>query len=527
MANYFVDSTTGSDTDNGTTMDLAWATLKHALEASGLSAGDWVWVRRIHVEYSGSPTSDIAPIYSGTPEDPIRVVGWPRNTFSITSATWTNGSTTVDLILPASMDREKHCGRYVTAPDGRDYLITKITDTNTFLIDREYAGATVNGPSGAATIKADEDYSTAQAIDDSGWTITKATYNADADDLPCIDFKDTAYQLYVYQDNCFGFFNLEFRDSTDDNGCFSLRISKQAFLRGCLFHQDNNDPLVNASGGGVLFIERCILEGNSTGTAQQGLSLTQGAIVRLKDVAIYSMGKFGIMLYQGCSAFAEGLNLGVEGANGDAGINLYSGGRLIGRDVKIDDTGGTVDFALGDSFSYAQIENYNRILGAHKTFTPQGEITKKDVVSGSGDPQKRSGGADSVVELLYNLSDTSNELPAPIAEWTPEVLTHEFEATTDSKSYRYYVQSQAALTAAQMWIECEYVAGYDDTSEYHIKTVQSDEAISVRSGTTDWSQYLEVTGIQPAVASKVRIRLKCRYQHATNKIFVDPKVVIS
>ena len=73
----------------------------------------------------------------------------------------------------------------------------------------------------------------------------------------------------------------------------------------------------------------------------------------------------------------------------------------------------------------------------------------------------------------------------------------------------------------------DYVDGYDDTSEYHITTVQSDEAVAVRSGTTDWSQYLEVTGIAPAVASKVRIRLKCRYQHATNKVFVDPKAVIS
>jgi len=195
--------------------------------------------------------------------------------------------------------------------------------------------------------------------------------------------------------------------------------------------------------------------------------------------------------------------------------------------VKLGGTNGFVTFSYAANTPTAEIENYGRVLGAHKTFTPQGEITKKDVVGGSGDPQKRSGGADSVVELLFNLSDTANQLPKPIADWTPDVFVHEFEATAESKNYRYYVQSQGALTADQIWLECEYVAAYDDSSEYVIKKVESDEAIAARSGTTDWSQYLEVTGIQPAVASKVRIRLKCRYYHATNKIFVDPKVSIT
>ena len=70
MPNYFVDSTTGNDGDSGLTMDAAWATIEHAVEAGGLVAGDKVWVRRIHVEYAGNPTSDITPTYSGTPKDP-------------------------------------------------------------------------------------------------------------------------------------------------------------------------------------------------------------------------------------------------------------------------------------------------------------------------------------------------------------------------------------------------------------------------------------------------------------------------
>ncbi len=40
------------------------------------------------------------------------------------------------------MDREKHVGRWVTAPDGFNYLITYIVDSNTFELDRPYAGST-------------------------------------------------------------------------------------------------------------------------------------------------------------------------------------------------------------------------------------------------------------------------------------------------------------------------------------------------------------------------------------------------
>ena len=522
MANYFVDSTTGDDGDNGTTMDLAWATLEHALEAGGLAAGDWVWVRRIHVEFSGDPTSDISMQNHAEQYNPIRVVGWPRNTFAITSATWTNGSTTVDSILPASMDREKHCGRFVTGPDGYDYLITKITDTNTIVIDREYVGATVTSTAGAATIKADEDYTTAQAIDDSAWTIKKADYNADADDLPCIDFKNTAYQFLVDR-RCYSFRNMEFRDSTDSTGIFKSSSGQFTELIGCLLYQDQNAPLIWPAN--TMRIKRCILSGNATGAVQSGFRNYSGSCrTYIEDCAVYDLGSQGVQM-DGLT-YLENVNIGIEGALGGACIYLHGPARAFGRDVKLDDTNGYISGYQTSTHERLEIENWQKTLGAHKTFTLQGEITKKDVVTGSGDPEKRTGGADSVVEILFNLTGV-NYFNEPMHDWTDAVFKHEFDATTDSKSYRYYVQSQGAVTAAQIWLECEYVVSYDGTSEYVVKKVESDEAIAQRTGTTDWTQYLEVTGIQPAVASKVRIRLKCRYYHATNKIFVDPKVSIT
>ena len=135
----YVDSVTGSNADNGTTQALAWEHIEHALESGGLAAGDDVWIRRNHSEV---PVTDIAPSYDGTPVAPIRLLCWPRpaipNT-TITSASWTNGSTTVDLIVGITCARRDHQARWATCPDGFKYLITRVVDSNTIMIDREYA----------------------------------------------------------------------------------------------------------------------------------------------------------------------------------------------------------------------------------------------------------------------------------------------------------------------------------------------------------------------------------------------------
>ena len=93
MAHKYVDSNSGSNGDNGTTQALAWATIEYAVETGGIGAGDIIWVRRTHVEYSGDPTSHIVPASSGTRSAHKSVIGWPRaaipNTI-ITSASWTN-----------------------------------------------------------------------------------------------------------------------------------------------------------------------------------------------------------------------------------------------------------------------------------------------------------------------------------------------------------------------------------------------------------------------------------------------------
>lgn len=526
MPDYFVDSTTGSDGDAGTSMDAAWATLEHALEAGGLAAGDNVWVRRIHVEYSGAPTSDVECAYDGSAASPIRVIGWPRASQAITSSDWTNGSTGV-VIDDGGMDREKHCGRFITGPDSRVYLITKVTDANNIIVDREYVGSTVTNQ--AATISADEDYALAQAIDDSAWTIKKAAWNADAADLPCLDFGNAAYQIIVNADLWHEFWNLEFRDSTDTAGIISCSSNYMLLLGGCLFKTDQNVPLVVPSSGGALDVIRCIFEGSASGTAQRGLAPDPRSTVRIRDSAIYGMGDNGLILPGPC--LLERVNIGVEAANGDDDMVFGSISITKCIDVKLGGTNGTVDYTGATQLMIfgtesVWFENYGKILGAHKAWTVSAELTKTDVVDGSGDPYKRTGGADSVLAIENKFSATYSPLNKRVATTVAELRIW---ADTTSKSYRIYCQLKnvASLTADQILIECLYIKGYDDTTEYELFSVDSDETVTIRDDAADWSQYIEVTGIQPAVASWVILRVKAQWYDADGVLFVDPKVAIS
>lgn len=526
MADHFVDSTTGSNGDSGHTMDAAWATLEYALESGSLAAGDIVWVRRIHVEYSGAPTSDIECAYDGTAAQPIRVIGWPRASAAITSSDWTNGSTAV-VIDDGGMDREKHCGRWITAPDSRLYLITKVTDANNIVIDREYVGSTVTNQ--AATISADEDYALAQAIDDSGWTIKKTNWNGDAADLPCIDFGNAAYQIVLNGDLWHEFWNLELRDSTDANGemyitgCYGVKIG------GCLFKTDQNTPLLYPGANQLVTIDRCIFEGSESGTSQRGIICDARNAAVLMNSAIYGMGDNGL----GAAGRwrLERVNIGVEVANGDDDILVYSFCSVYGVDVKLGGTNGTVDYSgayLGTLFEgqVITLENYGKVLGEHKSWRSSAEMTKTAVVVGSGDPYKRTGGADSLLAIENKSSSTYSAASHDFATVLAELRVW---ADTTSKSYRFYCQLKniASLTADQIYLECLYIKGYDDTSEYELATVESDETVSERTGADDWSGYIEVTGIQPAVASWVILRVKAQWYDADAVLYIDPKVVIS
>ncbi len=423
-----------------------------------------------------------------------------------------------DLIYGSS-----YLGRRVTAPNGESYLITSVTGDHTMTLDREYAGDTVSSTNGAATIDADDDYALAQAINDGAWTIKKADYNADFADTSLIDFSGSADYINMVADNYHDFNNINFISGS--SYALSINDGKGTRLNGCLFEASaDSTPLyvVNAS----LVLERFVLEGTGAGGSQDGITLSE-VLGRFKDVAINNCGNHGMKVGYS-DLYLENVNIGVETANGDDDISFTNWSVISGRDVALGASNGDFDrVAAAIPFSSIQIENYNKVLNAHKEWNSKGEVLKTDVVLASGDPEKRTGGADSVVEILYNQSGVVTATPNSQDYWTDVVFEHEYEADTGTKAYRYYVQAEDNIAATELWLEVEYVSAYDSASEYIIKKVRSDEAVAVRSDAADWDQYIEVTDITPATTSKVRIRCYCSYYDASNKIYIDPLVEIT
>jgi hypothetical protein len=413
---------------------------------------------------------------------------------------------------------KEHGSRLITAPDGSVYFITNVTDTNTIVIDRPYAGSTVTGVSGAATIHADEDYAEAQAIDDTGWTIKKSDWNADGDDLFSLNGNGSNYYINFVNEYHSDIKNIYIYGSSDL--LFYGRNNYYGKLRNCIFYHTGQDEAVQFVSSGTFDIDQIVISGDGLGSNQVGIAFDSGSNIFLSNAAVYGMSLYGIRFSFHNYAFLENVNIGVEVANGSYDMYVQNVMKVQGRDVKFGDAN---PFYRGGYFirNTIAIENYNKVLGDHRVFTTPGEHYKINADGSGNTPNQRAGGNSDLIGIEHDVDvDYARELKS-------EIFEHEFEVDTSSKTYRYYVQSMAALTASELWIEAEYVDSYDSTTKYTFAKVNSDETISARSDQSDWTQYIEVTGIQPAVASKVRIRCFCSYFHATNKIYIDPKVAIS
>ena len=611
MANYFVDSTTGDNGDNGTTMDLAWATVEYALESGGLSAGDIVWVRRIHSE---TPGSDISVLYDGAAGAPIQTIGWPRaalpNT-TITEGDWANGSELVDNVVGITPDREKHIARHCTAPDGKVYFITAVlweftvdgmaggaefavgeiltnttqtkkgkvwaftdnldttgtvqavVDSSTawvendnitsdgggdaelsanatavgFLIDREYPGGTVAGVDGKFQIEADDDWyadmGTQYGFDDSGWTIKETTWDADADDMPVIDFNDGAFSLAFNQDQYHVLKNMEFKDSADTVGIINLINDLGLSIIGCLMKQTaSNTPLVSIISA-KFYSERAVMEGGGAGSAQTGFNNTSGCgLVTLKDCAIYNMGDSGILLGSGL-LILDNVSLGVEMANGDSEFNHYRHGPTVrGQDVRLGGTNGYVTRNISSSPKIS-IGNFQKVLGDHATYFPGGAVGSTggfaNVDVGDTNAPSAASPAGTTTDLICVYPNvTGYEF---IEDWAIRICRWKVWAAAAAETYTVYLQNNMGVTlndtAAKddIWLRMTYIDTFDDATEYNKTKLFSTEIdILQRANDTDWDS-LTIANHTPAVAGWVTLELFVSKYVAAGQIYIDPEWV--
>jgi len=521
MANFFLDPGTGSDADNGTTMDLAFATAAYALIGNRLAGGDTLWIRRTLAE---TLAATLTAAFTGqTTTNPVKVIGWPRAALNVLSSDWVNGSTSV-VINDGGMTTARHCGRYILGPDNRTYRIEFVTDASHVVLTKEYVGPNASGQ--IAVISADEDYGAAQAINDSAWTIKKADWNADPDDLPLVT-GTSAYRVAWSGESNVYIANLRGAEGVAGVATTSgtWYLGNNTILQGCMVSGSQNGYLIGISASVNIHLHRTSLVGSSAGTSQHGIGLGAGQAgwggVHVEDSSIYNLGGSGMSISTGGVVQAWNTNIGVAQANDGADI-LVASGQFLGRDVKLGST--TPVSITGSSMSsFVSIENYQRSLGSNKTWHALGSRFSVAAGVGTPVPNQRSGGSATLLEVAHHVSSGSGTFD----ESQMIVLAvHEFDAPAVAKNYRYYIQTVDAIVSGDLVLQVEYVSGYGDAAtEYNLVKSLVTGAIAARANINDWSQYLETGNITPIAGTKVRLTLKTDYYHATATydFWIDPQ----
>ena len=512
MADYFCDpSATGLN--NGTTMTDAWTDPATAF-ANGRNT-DYIWFRR---GMNVTKAADV-PVKTGN------YYNWPRASLSFT-ATFTNGSTTVTITGGSlTANQYQHAGRRIKLDaDGDWYCIFEVTSTTTLILDREYAGT---GGTGNATIEEDEHYTQGQAISAS-FADLKATWNADTDALPIIDFSTNANNFTTSGSPTMFWKGFNIKNGTSGDGSAYLDTTIYVNYKYCIFEQtNNNQPCMWLDSGFFVFLQ-CLFRGASSGFSSAHSMFPAGSDVVLRFYGVSSGGFFvGYGSFNSFNFEFDCWNNGKEVQNQLQNVNILKQG-LSGRNYRTQNTvfGQNESAPVGYSTEF-KVENYNT-YGVHRKFRNDYTFLNHDVLPASGDPYQRTGGADEIIKLSQGAATSfSNPYGSERTRYA-KVFEHLYDVDDTSKTYTYYINSNVALSNADLfYLEAQYIELYDDDSEYVDGIVRSTETISVRSGVSDWSQYLSVT-VDPDIASFVKIRLISGYAlGSADIIYIDPKADIS
>jgi len=404
----------------------------------------------------------------------------------------------------------------ITSDGGGDAELSANATAVGFLIDREYAGSTVTGTSGKFQIEADEDYADRpQAGIDAGW-------DADAHDLPKIDFNDEAYQLVFSSDLYFSLRNFYFENSADTAGIICVTVSNSNQLLGCILKQSSQNTAIITSRYTRFCLSRFIIEGSGAGSTQVGFSPFSSNVGfnTLVDGAIYNCGDSAI--YQAITTKLKNVNLGSEMANGDEEIETL-GGKIVGTDVILGGTNGYILFPTNNDTDLVSFENFQKILGNHKSWFFGG--TWESIAVTSTNANKK------LSDTVLKITPSVNFVPS-IDDWKTVVFDAEFQLNAGSQTIKFWIYNDLGQTLNDttakdnVYLKATYVDSYDDTTEYTQTEAFSTEIdIADAADADDWD-YLQVT-VNPATASKVRVQLIVSAYDATDYFLIDPQPVIA
>ena len=532
--NYYVDTNcadNGNGTwdssgdgcdDNGGASDGAWNNIETAMELATFTAGDKIWIRRTS---SHTMVGDILLADDGDASNPIYFIGYPRASHAVSSSDWVNGDATV-VIDDADMDREQHLGRFITGPDGFDYLITIITDASHIEIDRPYAGAN-SANDATAVIKADEDYTEAAALE--GGEVL-ADWGGDADDLIQIDGNSADFAIDINGDYHYAFRNIDFYNFADATyGWGRIYNGRGTYFTGCLWQAPNaDDPIIEVSTSSAFF-DRCIFVGGGAAQATQYIFITSASVV-ISNSAIYNCGKYGIYSLGG-SIILNNVNIGVEAANQDDDISLNRGLKIYMRDCKLGGTNGDVDLTGAnyyDIWQHCPSVNHNKVLGAFKEYYGASAALEKQAVTDTNANKKLS---DNVLEVTLSTIDVFSfkEIDAKFKVWESRKT---YAAGTYNVKVWIYNDTGNTLNdtafSDDICMRCRAEAGNygDATTEYVSGSwVYSDEIDILDAADADDWDYLQCDSV---VVDQDGTKIYCEilvstYDGEADVILIDPE----
>ena len=507
----YLDGVNGNDGNNGLSMAQAFKTWKFCFEYFGIGwfTGGNLWVRRITDQI---PAADINALSFIFDSSTARIIGWPRNSHTINSSDWTQGSPNV-TVDDNNMIYSRHEARYITAPDGEVYMITRVAGTSSIVIDRNYVGDTVTNAE--AVIHADDEYDEAQALGDPDID----DWNSDPDDMARVNFNNLNRYIIFTSAPFYDINNVRFENNNKSPAIINLNYCDMFQMKGCIMSQPTSIFACVYMTGSLLTLDRCVYRGRAFGSSNVGIRGNTNALVDIKNSAIYNMGGYGI---QSVSGWLSNTNIGVEQENKAADIFLSYASSIIGKDVKLGGTNGYI--ARGTSYnntkSIVAIENYQKVLGQNKYWPRDGEHEKVDVSEET--PNKKL--SDYIIKVSPNISGYDYK-----QIWQEPLFEHEFMASTNTKAYKYWFYNNTGSTLnsyakEHIWMEVEYVSAHNDGD--YVKTIaySTQTNIAQAADADDWD-YLEVTGITPAIRSIVRVRLYVSAYFAATFIYIDPKEV--
>lgn len=604
--NYYIDPSVGGGSNNGTSTDNAWQSCSTGV-AQSRTGPAIVWFRRTANFTLGATASAVTfnASVSGMPNQMVVYAACPRAAKALT-ANATQGERVINTTSIA-FDVLKYGAREVFAnTDSIRYLITapavlcslvngytgtfrrydsvsdksakngkimqvgtnkfwfvsrtgifatndSIVSTNarakiasvdslhSFVIDNYFVGSDTTG--GHFTICEDPLKDAWDTINDAGFTIKKAAWEAESDSMPMITFTGTQY-INLPGNFCTlqGFYYYE-SGSAQYGG---LNVTGRAVtLRNMWFNQSPYQAVYfNGKGGNILY--NCVIDARRASNNKYQSIINSAELTRIENVSVY--GNPSHYAYTGyMNAYMKNCNFGVE-LNNVMDMNVWCGS-IYGNNILCGGDTAKIRTPSGDCYDCGiYIENWQKKYGNNISKVHLGFL-RTQTAGATTNPKIRTGGSPTIMKLTMNgtLTDVGFTTYVPTYDIHPvTVFTRNvyFSDTSKTDTIKVFIQNASggninttdSINRATIWLDLmapeKYVSDSvwnfkrsSDQSGVYLRSTSSANPIANRADSTDWD-FLKLV-YKPKAAGNVVIRCLEKYSAANFILYIDPKIVIT